>query len=84
MIKKSLTNNIFNKMNLNKFICEMCGTFLLVFVGTSAAVFSGNFLGTALAFGFSLTLAAYTVSRNTGCHINPAVSLAMVCNKKIG
>jgi aquaporin Z len=40
-------------------------------------------LGVSLAFGLSLLVMAYTIGHISGCHINPAVTLAMVITRKI-
>ena len=39
--------------------------------------------GVAFAFGLSLLIAEYTIGAISGCHINPAVTLAMWITKKI-
>ena len=40
-------------------------------------------LGISLAFGLSLLVMAYTIGHISGCHINPAVTLAMVITRKV-
>ena len=37
----------------------------------------------AIAFGLSIVAMAYVIGNISGCHINPAVSLAMLINKKM-
>ena len=71
-----------------KMISEFVGTAVLVFMGCGSAVFlgcevAGGHLAVALAFGLSIVAMAYVIGGISGCHINPAVSLAMLLNKKI-
>ena len=68
---------------LKKFIAEMTGTMVLVLLGCGAAVFNaggsleaGWVLTVAFAFGLSVVAMAYTIGPISGCHINPAISLA--------
>ena len=69
---------------LKKAIAEAFGTCVLVFVACGVAVFSGvNYVGTALAFGLVIFAMAYSIGNISGCHINPAVSLAMLLRKEI-
>lgn len=69
---------------MKKFWAEFVGTFALVFVACGvAALTRGNLVATALAFGLVLIAMAYSVGRISGCHINPAVSLAMLIRKKM-
>jgi len=74
--------------SMPKYVSEVIGTFVLVLFGTGVAVASSYFeigvLGIAMAFGLSIVAMAYTIGKISGCHINPAVSLAMLINKRIG
>ncbi|WP_374369031.1 aquaporin [Dongia sp.] len=65
---------------MNKLIAEFIGTFTLVLFGCGAAVLAGpevGQLGIALAFGFAIVAMAYGIGPVSGCHVNPAVSLAV-------
>jgi aquaporin Z len=76
-----------------KFVAELVGTFALVFFGTGAAVIAGKttaaglsgvgLLGIALAFGLSVVVMCYAIGNITGCHINPAITIAMLVAGKI-
>lgn len=69
---------------MKKFISEFIGTAVLVLFGCGIAVVSGgDLVATALAFGLSIVAMAYVIGNISGCHINPAVSLAMLINKKM-
>lgn len=69
---------------LKKAIAECLGTFVLVFFACGvAALTGGNLVPTALAFGLVIVAMAYSIGRISGCHINPAVSLAMLVAKKM-
>lgn len=69
---------------LKKGIAECLGTFTLVFIACGvAALTGGELVATALAFGLVIVAMAYSVGRISGCHINPAVSLAMLIAKKM-
>lgn len=64
---------------MNKFVAEFIGTLALVLFGCGAAVLGGEHvgqLGIALAFGFAIVCMAYGIGPISGCHVNPAVSLA--------
>ncbi len=62
---------------MKKGVCEAIGTMVLVLFGCGTAVFSGSTLTIAFAFGLSIVTMAYTIGKVSGCHVNPAVSLAM-------
>ena len=71
---------------MKKYICEFIGTAVLVLFGCGSAAIAGSALGTlgiATAFGLSIVAMAYVIGDISGCHINPAVSLAMLINKKM-
>ena len=74
--------------NAKKYGSEFIGTLVLVFMGCGSAVFlgcapNGGHLAVALAFGLSIVAMAYVIGNISGCHINPAVSLAMLLRKKL-
>ena len=69
---------------MRKYIAEFIGTLTLVLFGTGIAVLSGgNLVATSLAFGLSIVAMAYVIGNISGCHVNPAVSLAMFISKKM-
>jgi len=75
-------------MNTKKYLAEIVGTFVLVFMGCGSAMLlgvgaEGGHLAVAFAFGLSIVAMAYVIGSVSGCHINPAVSLSMWLNKKI-
>ena len=71
-------------MNIKKYVAEVIGTFVLVFFGCGVAMLSKvDLVATALAFGLTIVAMAYTVGAVSGCHLNPAVSLAMFINKRL-
>jgi aquaporin Z len=66
----------------------MFGTFILVFVGTTAIVGSGRtdapvLLVAAFAFGLALLAGLYAFGEVSGGHFNPAVSLAFYMDKRL-
>lgn len=70
------------------YLAELIGTCVLVVFGcgTACAVkcdTTAGYLTTAIAFGLVIVAMAYSIGNISGCHINPAVSLAMLINKKI-
>ena len=46
-------------------------------------VFDAAYALTALAFGLVIVAMAYSIGNISGCHINPAVSIAMLVSKKL-
>ncbi|MEG1711421.1 MAG: aquaporin, partial [Clostridia bacterium] len=85
--------------NLKKYLAEFLGTFALVLFGCGTATFNNAIINAnqalsgagvvlvnvciSLAFGLTLAILVYIIGRISGCHVNPAVSLAMAINKKI-
>ena len=71
---------------MDKYHAEALGTAVLVLFGCGSAVFGGlslGVLGIAVAFGLVIVAMATVIGPVSGCHINPAVSLAMYLNKRI-
>lgn len=77
--------------SIRKYAAEFIGTLVLVLFacGTAAVVGCATdnpnvaYLLTALSFGLVIVAMAYSIGNISGCHINPAVSLAMLINKKM-
>lgn len=70
-------------LNWKKYLAEFIGTFVLVFIACGTAIVSSNYVAIALAFGLSVIAMAYTFGNVSGCHLNPAVSVAMFLNGKL-
>ena len=68
---------------LKKCLAEFIGTFVLVFCACGVAAITGDLVATAMAFGLVIVAMAYTIGRISGCHINPAVSIAFLIKRKI-
>lgn len=69
---------------MKKYICECIGTAVLVLFACGTAVVSGgDLVATSLAFGLAIVAMAYVIGNISGCHVNPAVSLAMLISKKM-
>ena len=70
-----------------KYAAEFVGTMVLVLLGCGSAVLAGSaigFVGISFAFGLAVVAMAYTIGGISGCHINPAISLAMLASGKLG
>lgn len=82
---------VFAMNSIRKYIAEFIGTFVLVLfacgtaamTGCSTTSFDTAYLVTALAFGLVIVAMAYSIGNISGCHINPAVSLAMLISGKM-
>jgi aquaporin Z len=71
--------------NMKVYLAELIGTAVLVLVGCGAVVIGGAVAALPLAvvpigfaFGLAVTAMAYGIGPVSGCHINPAVTVAMV------
>jgi len=73
-------------MNKNKYFAEFIGTMLLVLLGCGSAVLAGDyvgFLGIAFAFGLTVLALVYAIGPISGCHVNPAITIAMLATGKM-
>jgi aquaporin Z len=74
--------------SVKKYLAEFIGTCVLVLFACGVAgqvcdIGGVGHLMTALAFGLVIVAMAYSIGNVSGCHINPAVSIAMLVSKKI-
>lgn len=72
--------------DVGKYVVELLGTFVLVFMGCGSAVLAGGyigFVGISFAFGLSVVAMAYAIGGISGCHINPAISISMLAAGKM-
>ena len=75
---------------MRKYLAELIGTFVLTFFGCGTAIVTKcgvdnypGYLLTAFAFGLSIVAMAYSIGNISGCHVNPAVSLAVYVSGKM-
>lgn len=71
---------------MKKYTAEMIGTLVLVFIGCGSAVIAGghiSYTGISFAFGLSVLAMVYAIGSISGCHINPAITVAMLVAGKI-
>ena len=75
--------------SFKKYLAEFIGTFVLVLFACGVAAVTGckfpeaGYVATALAFGLVIVAMAYSIGNVSGCHINPAVSIAMLISGKL-
>ncbi len=76
-------------MNFKAYIAEFIGTFALIFVGVGAIAadhISGGasgLVGVALAHGLTIAVMASATAAVSGGHLNPAVTIGLLCAGKI-
>ncbi|MBQ9818738.1 MAG: aquaporin [Bacteroidales bacterium] len=73
---------------MKKYFAEGIGTFVLTLLGCGTAMFLGcgtpaGVVGTAIAFGLTVVAMAYTIGGISGCHINPAITLAVALSGRM-
>ena len=67
---------------MRKYIAEFIGTFILIFCGTGAMVIDQQtggavtHVGVSITWGLVVMSLIYSLGNTSGCHINPAVSIA--------
>jgi aquaporin Z len=69
-----------------KYAAELIGTAALVLIGCGSAAIAGQYIGyagIAFAFGLTVLVMVYAVGNISGCHINPAITVAMLVAGKI-
>ena len=71
---------------MKKYLAELIGTMALVLIGCGSAIIAGNYggiIGIAFAFGLTVLAMFYAIGNISGCHINPAITVAMLVAGKI-
>lgn len=71
---------------MKKYLAEFFGTMFLVLLACGSAVLAGpkiGVLGIGLCFGLVLICLCYCIGNISGCHVNPAVSFAMLMSNKM-
>ena len=71
---------------MKKYLAEFFGTMFLVLLACGSAVLAGpsiGGLGIGLCFGLVLVCLCYAIGNVSGCHVNPAVSFAMLISGKM-
>ena len=73
---------------LQKYISEIIGTYILVFIGTASvatALYIGVLVGifqVAILWGIGLAIAIFATAPHSGAHLNPAITIALYILRK--
>jgi len=76
-------------LNIKALIAEFIGTFALIFVGVGAIasdhILGGGsgLVGIALAHGLTIAVMVSATAAISGGHINPAITIGLLCTRKI-
>ena len=71
------------KNNMKALFAEAIGTFVLVFFAVGVACVANSLFAAAFAFGLVIVIMSLLIGKISGCHINPAVSLACFMTKRM-
>ena len=76
--------------HMKKYVAEFIGTLTLVLIGCGTAMLVGcnpgagsGYILTAFAFGLVIVAMVYSIGNISDCHINPAVSLALLLSGRM-
>jgi aquaporin NIP len=73
---------------MKKYVCEVIGTFALVFCGTGAIIINQETAGVvshpgiAFTFGLIVMVMIYALGPVSGAHLNPAVTVAFAISRR--